>query len=153
MNNNGKGKENHRNRPAYMASGLFYLLPRPFMWGLDPIEAIILASILDKEERILGARGRVIHGWFYYTIEDLFVDTGVIERTQLRAVGRLVSKGYLFTKRLGLPARRFLKVNHPQLEKDAREWASKREEAVRTFKKKKARRIKERIIDEESQRR
>jgi hypothetical protein len=150
MNN---GKPNYRNPYAYDDD--WFRFPRAFMWGLEMTEAVVLASLRDKERRCDSHvnKLRTSNGWFYYTTEDMFGDTGLLVRTQQRSIKKLVTAGYVLTTRRGVPPKRYFKLNHNLIDGHAKEWIAKKEEEVRKIRRKKAKRIKKRILDREEERR
>lgn len=77
--------------------------------------AIYLADILSKE-KYFADRGQLNdEGFFFNTQNDIEYDTTLSAYQQRQCVQKLQSIDIITTKRSGMPARTFIKINHVQL--------------------------------------
>lgn len=73
-------------------------------------EAILYSELLSKHY-YFDARGQLINGWFYNTVNDLTISTGLYERAQRTAISGLKKLGLVECEVRGMPPLRHFRVN------------------------------------------
>lgn len=80
-----------------------------YVLGMDT--TIIFCSLIAKSY-YYKERDMLDDGWFYCTVLDLEESTTYGEKTQGRAIKRLIDEGLIEYKRAGLPARRYFRLTN-----------------------------------------
>jgi hypothetical protein len=109
----------YRHAIAGFSKGQWMQVPRSFLHFLTRDEAIALAALFDKADRVMS-KERIIDGWFFYTMEDMLIDTGMDRNVQQRAINGLVEKKLIRKTRRGIPAKRFLKFRIKNIKRQVR---------------------------------
>lgn len=78
-------------------------------------EAIVLGVLLSADD-YWEKQGREFEDFFYCTVEYMQSKTALTEHQQRNAINNLEKEGYIETKRMGLPARRYFKINYDLIE-------------------------------------
>ena len=94
---------------ACAGSGWFKL-PFIFLQTLPPDEAVLYAYLVDQCKQLDAHLGRT-EGWFYCTVRKIKKDVGIGPRTQTRVIKSLQRKGYIHTKKIGIPAKRHILID------------------------------------------
>lgn len=75
------------------------------------IDAAILYSELTSKQEYFKGRGQLTDdGYFFNTVDNIKLDTGLGEKPQRTAIKKLESLGLIKTDKRGLPAKRYFKV-------------------------------------------
>ena len=77
-------------------------------------ESILLADLISKEEYFI-AKGMITDGWFFNTEADIKKDTTLTAYQQRNAIKTLKKHNVLETKRMGIPAKQYFKINEANL--------------------------------------
>lgn len=99
----------------------FCIYNRSIAINLGVNEAIIIGE-LCSEHSTREVTNQLKDGYFYSTIDNLKRNTGLSERLIRQAIKTLIDNKILDTKTMGLPSKRYFKINEIELE----EWASKK---------------------------
>lgn len=99
----------------------FCIYNRSIAINLGVHEAIIFGE-LCSEHSTREVTNQLKDGYFYSTIDNLKRNTGLSERLIRQAIKTLIDNKILDTKTMGLPSKRYFKINEIELEK----WASKK---------------------------
>lgn len=92
-----------------LSSSAFIVLNKHLAKSIGLKEAILLADLISKEEYFI-ANG-MSDGWFFNTEANIEDDTTLSAYQQRKAVKTLKKIGILETKRKGVPAKQFFKIN------------------------------------------
>lgn len=76
--------------------------------------AVIIGELSDKA-RMFDKEGQLKDGWFYMKVKTLGENTGLGERAQKSAIDDLVRIGVLEVEYMGLPKRRWFRINFHRL--------------------------------------
>lgn len=82
------------------------------MYGLE--EAVLLGE-LASEYRYWKKRNELKDGYFYSTIENVKEHTTLSDKKQRAAITNLKTAGIIAVKLMGIPAKRYIKINEEQL--------------------------------------
>ena len=82
-----------------------------FIHGIGLKEAITYSELLSKHDYFKNKGQLQGDGSFFNTIDDLFIDTGLGDRSQRTAIKNLVDLGLLATITRGIPPKRYFKIN------------------------------------------
>lgn len=93
--------------------GEWFQVPYRLLRVSSPNEAIMICYLNGQSHRFTNDGG-----WFYRTIESAEREIGIKEDTQRRIIKRLETRGWLKTKRKGIPALRYFKVNMRKVAED-----------------------------------
>lgn len=74
-------------------------------------EAIIYSELLSRYNYFRNENKLTEDGYFYNTVDDLCLGTGLGEKAQRNAINNLVKLGLIETALKGVPARRHFKIN------------------------------------------
>lgn len=77
-------------------------------------EAIILGELASEYDYWNG-REELQDGFFYSTVDNISKNTTIGEKQQRLAINNLVSAGVIEVKKMGLPAKRYFKINEIKL--------------------------------------
>jgi len=129
------------------APGQWIQLPRPFLHFLNRDEAIALSALFDKADRLI-ARERIPNGWFYYTMEDMEIDTGMDRNVQQRVINSLIKKRIIQKERRGIPAKRHFKLMVDKINDLVTEAVEHIDEQKRRMHKNERKALKQKLIEE-----
>ncbi len=82
------------------------------LFGLD--EAILLGE-LASEYRYWVKQGKLTDGYFFSTVDNVKENTTLSDKRQRAAMNTLKEAGIVDVKLMGLPAKRYIKINAEQL--------------------------------------
>ena len=83
--------------------------------ALGIYEAIVLGVLLSADD-YWEKHNRDFDDFFYCTVEYMHRKTALTEHQQRNAINNLEKAGYIETKRMGLPAKRYFKINYDFIE-------------------------------------
>jgi hypothetical protein len=91
-------------------SGRWFMFPKEFLLVMPMEEAFLLAFLINQYRK---CRADELYdgGWFFCRIATVEKNLLLRERTQQRLVAKLKAKGFLQSRRYGMPAKRYFKVN------------------------------------------
>jgi hypothetical protein len=110
----------------YVLSSNWLHVPRGLYRFLSPIDALVLAQLLHKANKIHAETK--YGGWFWYTTKDLEIDLGFSRRQQTDSLARLRKKGLIDLKMTGTgqKKKRSIRINWnrliPALDKSVKEF-------------------------------
>lgn len=78
-------------------------------------EAILLSDLVFKHTLFKKNKDLTPDGFFYVTVIDMFNTTALTKRNQATAIKHLTDLGLLEYKLIGLPAKRYFKINQDKL--------------------------------------
>ncbi len=79
------------------------------------LEEAVLFGELCSEYDYWEKQGEITDGFFYSTIENIEENTALSEHKQRKAIENLKSKNIIETKKMGMPAKRYIKINEEQI--------------------------------------
>jgi len=93
-----------------MSPGSWYMFPERFVSSgvMNPNQAVLVAFLISHSRR--NKKGAVSR-WFYCTTATMMKKTYYSPDKQQRIIAFLKKKGFLKTKRVGLPPVRWFKLN------------------------------------------
>ena len=80
------------------------------------LEAAVVLGALVSKYKYWSDRGELKDGFFYSTVEDLKESVFLSAYSQREAIKRLQEKNLIEVKKMGLPSRRYIKINIETLE-------------------------------------
>ena len=92
-----------------LSSTAFIVLNKELARQVGLKEAILLADLISKEEYFI-ANG-MTDGWFFNTEANIYKDTTLTAYQQRKCLKALRKYGIIETKRKGIPAKQFFKIN------------------------------------------
>ncbi len=93
-----------------------YIILNKGMAKILGINASILLGELCSEYEYWKSHGQLEDDYFYSTIDNIEENTTLSKNTQTTALNILKKKGLIETKVMGLPAKRYFKINQKKLE-------------------------------------
>ena len=93
----------------YLSSTAFLVLNKDLARQIGLKEAVLLADLISKEEYFI-ANG-MTDGWFFNTEANIEKDTTLTAYQQRKALKSLKKAGIIETKRKGVPAKQYFKIN------------------------------------------
>jgi len=131
-NGNGKKEEvpcvDYRRELRCYDSSRWRMYPKIFDFIFDPIEAKVMAFLIDKAASYEHINNR--GGWFYCTVDDMEFYAGIASDTQLRTITRLRERGLLEVEKRGIPAKRWLRIITAVLNRLTEEAEASREPLI-----------------------
>jgi hypothetical protein len=97
-----------------ISADAFIIINKKLARSIGVIPALIIGELIS-EFRYWFNRGESRDGWFFSTIENIQKETGVKEKQQTSAIAKLISVNILEKKLMGLPAKRYFKINTQKL--------------------------------------
>ena len=94
------------------AQGAFYMTSKLFIQFTGLEAATLLADLISKDFYFAKKTKTNYDGWFFNTMENIKKHTTLSRAKQDTAIKKLEKLGILHTKRKGLPAKKYFKVNH-----------------------------------------
>jgi len=102
-------------REKYAASN-WYVMPRAFFLICDPAHAALLAHICNVAEMRRKERKERPGGWFQCGQRSICNTLRIEARKQDRMIAKLKRQGLIDTKRMGMPCRRYIRVDFRQID-------------------------------------
>jgi DNA-binding MarR family transcriptional regulator len=103
------GWRQYRQLLSAYGGGMFVQFPRPFRRLFTWNEAWLLVHLINKADTVLSLERNA--GWFYYTMDDLEFDTEIDQIQQSKLLKGLEEKGLIERRRLGVPPKRYFRIN------------------------------------------
>ena len=96
-----------------LSSSAFLIVNKQLAKQIGLKETVLLADLISKEEYFI-ANG-MIDGWFFNTEANIEADTTLTPFQQRKCLKSLKKYGILETKRKGIPAKQYFKINEEQV--------------------------------------
>jgi hypothetical protein len=96
-----------------LSSTAFIVLNKELARQVGLKEAVLLADLISKEEYFI-ANG-MTDGWFFNTEANIYKDTTLTAYQQRNALKTLRKHQIIETKRMGIPAKQYFKINEQQV--------------------------------------
>lgn len=93
-----------------VSADAFIMINKKITRSLGVIPALIIGELL-YECKYWTERGECKEGWFFSTIENIERETGIKEKQQASAIKALLDKKLLEKKLMGVPAKRYFRIN------------------------------------------
>ena len=111
-----------------LSSSAFIVLNKHLARQIGLKETILLADLISKEEYFIS-KG-MTDGWFFNTEPNIEKDTTLSAYQQRKAIKTLKTKGIIETKRMGVPAKQFFKINEQQVVKFLNNKSDKKQTTI-----------------------
>lgn len=99
---------------SILSTDNFITVNRTLIKELGLEEAVIIGE-LASEHLYWESREELQDGFFYSTIENVYDRTGLTAYQQRTALNNLESAGLVEVKRMGMPAKRYIRINEAEL--------------------------------------
>ena len=96
-----------------LSSTAFIILNKELARQVGLKEAILLADLISKEEYFIS-KG-MTDGWFFNTEANIEADTTLNPYHQRKCIKTLKTHQIIETKRMGIPAKQYFKINELQV--------------------------------------
>ena len=96
-----------------LSSSAFIVLNKELARQVGLKEAILLADLISKEEYFIS-KG-MTDGWFFNTEANIEADTTLNPYHQRKCIKTLKTHQIIETKRMGIPAKQYFKINEQQV--------------------------------------
>ena len=96
-----------------LSSSAFIVLNKQLAKQVGLKEAVLLADLISKEEYFIS-KG-MTDGWFFNTEANIEADTTLNPYHQRKCIKRLKKFKIIETKRMGIPAKQYFKINELQV--------------------------------------
>jgi hypothetical protein len=96
-----------------LSSTAFIVLNKQLAKQVGLKEAVLLADLISKEEYFIS-KG-MTDGWFFNTEANIEADTTLNPYHQRKCIKRLKEFKIIETKRMGIPAKQYFKINEEQV--------------------------------------
>lgn len=99
-----------------ISSNNYLIAHRTLLRKLGTIEGLLLNELISeydywkKENKLLNGK------WFFSTIENIEYNTGIMRNKQYTYLNRLIERGYIEKKNIGMPAKRYFSINTANIE-------------------------------------
>jgi hypothetical protein len=97
-----------------LSSTAFIIMNKELARKIGLKEAILLADLISKEEYFIN-NGTISEGWFFNTEANIEADTTLNAYNQRKCLRTLKSHNIIETKRKGIPAKQYFKINEQQV--------------------------------------
>jgi hypothetical protein len=97
-----------------LSSTAFLVVNKELAKQIGLNETVLLADLISKEQYFIDNK-QLNEGWFFNTAKNIQVDTTLTSHKQRKAIKNLKSLGILETKRKGIPAKQYFKINEIKL--------------------------------------
>lgn len=97
-----------------IANNNYIVVNKTLIQKLGLYEAVILGE-LASEYVYWQTNNKLENGFFFSTVENIEANTGINGYYQRQAIKKLTELGIVETKKVGLPAKRFISINEQQL--------------------------------------
>lgn len=99
----------------FLSSGNFIIVNKSLIKELGLVSAILVGE-LASEYSYWETQNELVDGcWFYSTVDNIHENTGLSEHDQREGVKVLVNLGLVEIKKMGVPAKRYFKLNEDSL--------------------------------------
>jgi len=92
-----------------LSSTAFLVLNKTLAKNIGLKETVILADLISKEEYFIS--NGMTDGWFFNTEANIEKDTTLTPYQQRKAIKKLKELNIIETKRMGVPAKQYFKIN------------------------------------------
>ena len=92
-----------------LSSTAFIIVNKKLATRVGLKEAILLADLISKEQYFID-NNTINNGWFFNTAKNIEKDTTLSRHKQSLAIKKLVKKGFIKTKLMGVPATLHFKI-------------------------------------------
>ena len=107
-----------------IGSSGYVMLHRAIIKELGLENAAFLHYLINYHQRVIYCVSHIWDdGWFFCTVGKIINELHLTQDAQLRIVKKLLGSGMIEMKKMGLPARRFFRINSDKIEKIITEWA------------------------------
>ena len=96
-----------------LSSTAFLVVNKTLAKNIGLKETILLADLISKEEYFIN--NGMTDGWFFNTEDNIFKDTTLTPYQQRNALKTLKKYEIIETKRKGIPAKQYFKINEEQV--------------------------------------
>jgi len=96
-----------------LSSTAFLVVNKELAKNIGLKETILLADLISKEEYFIN--NGMTDGWFFNTEDNIFKDTTLTPYQQRNALKTLKKYEIIETKRKGIPAKQYFKINEHQV--------------------------------------
>jgi len=96
-----------------LSSTAFIILNKELAKQVGLKEAVLLADLISKEEYFIS--NGMTDGWFFNTESNIEEDTTLNSYQQRKCIKKLKEVGLIETKRKGIPAKQYFKINEEQV--------------------------------------
>jgi len=96
-----------------LSSTAFLVVNKKLAKNIGLKETILLADLISKEEYFIN--NGMTDGWFFNTEDNIFKDTTLTPYQQRNALKTLKKNEIIETKRMGIPAKQYFKINEEQV--------------------------------------
>jgi len=96
-----------------LSSTAFLVVNKELAKNIGLKETILLADLISKEEYFIN--NGMTDGWFFNTEDNIFKDTTLTPYQQRNALKTLKKNEIIETKRMGIPAKQYFKINEEQV--------------------------------------
>ena len=96
-----------------LSSTAFLVVNKELAKNIGLKETILLADLISKEEYFIN--NGMTDGWFFNTEDNIFKDTTLTPYQQRNALKTLKKYEIIETKRKGIPAKQYFKINEEQV--------------------------------------
>lgn len=93
--------------------GNWFQFPRVFLLVMSSNEAILLAYLVNHSSAVKAEEKR--RGWFFCPMKKIVADLYWSEDRQTRTMKTLEDKGFIVTRKRGIPAKRWIRIHYRQL--------------------------------------
>ena len=93
-----------------LTSSGFFVLNKKIVKKFDADTALLLSSFAEAEAVFADE-----NGWFFQTIETVEEMTGLQRKKQEKCIKNLVEKGILEQKNIGMPRKRYFRLNYEKI--------------------------------------
>tara|TARA_R110000751_G_scaffold20_1_gene104 strand:+ start:309 stop:935 length:627 start_codon:yes stop_codon:yes gene_type:complete len=98
-----------------LSSTAFIIMNKELARNIGLKEAILLADLISKEEYFINNGSIDAQGFFYNTEANIEKDTTLNAYNQRKCLRALKSHNIIETKRMGIPAKQYFKINEQQV--------------------------------------
>ncbi len=98
---------------SLLSSSAFLVLNKTLAKNLGLKESVLLADLISKEEYFID--NGMTDGWFFNTENNIQKDTTLTPYQQRKAIKKLKEHNIIITKRIGIPAKQYFKINEEQV--------------------------------------
>ena len=99
----------------FLSSGNFITVNKTLIKELGLVPAILIGE-LASEYMYWETQDNLVDGcWFYSTMNNIHENTGLSEHDQREGIKVLIDIGVIETKKMGVPAKRYFKLNEENL--------------------------------------
>ena len=97
-----------------LSSTAFLVVNKELAKQIGLNETVLLADLISKEQYFID-NNQLNEGWFFNTAKNIQADTTLTSHQQRKCIKNLKSFGIIETKRKGIPAKQYFKINEIKL--------------------------------------